>query len=1156
MKRRLLILLAALLLLAATAISWLLFTESGLNMAYQSARKFIPGELSIDTLQGSLAGTISAKQIDYAIKGHRISIRDTQLDWDLAALLGARLDIRQLRGRQLAVHIDHGDRKKEQEKETSVRILPLGISVGDAQVQDISITYKDSEVRLDEVRLQGHSLLQNLTIDRLLVKAEQFSVDIGARLRFRGRKKDYRIEMTGQGSGHYQPLGPLQGSFELALLQDNSFDITRLSVLSPDSASDLDVHGSWKPGAKGGAIDLALNWRRLRWPAGDNPWFDSSGGTAWILGYIEDYQFGISTRNPWSWWFPASHWHASARGDLQGMAFHSLRVETLNGDINAQGRIGWQSGFTWQARASAENLDPQRQWQGWPGRLSAQVSSSGGVRDGRLHGKAELSRLRGKVRDYPVSGDAVISWIDSDFQLQRLNLESGSTSASIRGDFGKALNLQWQLQAGNLAELDGRIQGRLSARGRLRGTSTAPLLELHARSERLGSSGYHAEDLVLDTTLDLPAVGQLELEMTAKNLDLGGTQVPGVKLTATGSDNNYGLRLAATLADGDGLFTMDLDRNRDRWSGRITGADLRLKDQAPWHLREETRLIWNDHQGQLEPLCLDSGEAQICVGASHEQQLTDIQFNARELPLALLSPWLPRDLSLDGRTNASANLQHGADSGLRGRAELILPAARLHYPPLQNRDQPWSYEQIRSELILDADGIRFSGKAMMDEFDQMSFSASLPAARLPGLDRDTQPVQGEMHLQVRKLQHLEGLFPDLQAIRGHAEASVDIEGTLARPRLGIRVRLDDGSFQVPRLGLKITELKLEAGSLEDNRLEYRINARSGKGHILIHGNTLLDPKQGWQTSIGIKGEEFEVASIPEARIRATPDLNLQIRGRNINIGGEIYIPFARLRPRDITTSVGTSSDVVIVGDAAEREEKWHITSAVRLGFGEQVHFDGFGFEGNFYGAVLVTEEPGQPTRATGQVHIPEGRYHAYGQRLNVDRGRLLYTGGPLDNPGMDIQATRKVQEVTAGLKVRGTLHNPKVELFSIPAMSQIDALSYLLLGRRLEGATEDEGAMMARAALALGLKGGDLMARDIGERFGLDDMRIESADTGDNASLVIGRYLSPRLYISYGVGLIESVNTFTIRYQISDKWQFKAQSGASQGADLLYTIER
>ncbi|MDX2425591.1 MAG: translocation/assembly module TamB domain-containing protein, partial [Cycloclasticus sp.] len=76
------------------------------------------------------------------------------------------------------------------------------------------------------------------------------------------------------------------------------------------------------------------------------------------------------------------------------------------------------------------------------------------------------------------------------------------------------------------------------------------------------------------------------------------------------------------------------------------------------------------------------------------------------------------------------------------------------------------------------------------------------------------------------------------------------------------------------------------------------------------------------------------------------------------------------------------------------------------------------------------------------------------------------------------------------------------------------------------------------------------------EQFGLDEMRVESSEGNQQASLVMGRYLSPKLYVSYGVGLIEAFNTLTLRYQISDKWQLKGESGEYQGADIFYTIER
>ena len=324
----------------------------------------------------------------------------------------------------------------------------------------------------------------------------------------------------------------------------------------------------------------------------------------------------------------------------------------------------------------------------------------------------------------------------------------------------------------------------------------------------------------------------------------------------------------------------------------------------------------------------------------------------------------------------------------------------------------------------------------------------------------------------------------------------------------------------------------------------------------MKSQTSLDKEAGWPTVASIKGKRFEASKIPDAHVMISPDLHIKLQHHEINISGGIDIPYAKLQPKDITTAAQISDDAVIIGGEQATQEKWSVISKVRLTLGEQVSLYGYGFEGRLGGNLLVEDVPGQLTRATGEINIPEGRYRAYGQRLDVEHGRLLYTGGPLTNPGLDIRAVRITNNVTAGIKVKGSLNRPQLELFSIPTMGQTDALAYLLLGRPMESTSGEDGAMMAKAALALSLSGGDYLARTLGDRFGLDEMRVESSDTSEQASLVVGRYLSPKLYISYGVGLIETINTLTVRYTLSEKWQLKAESGEYQGADLLYIFDR
>ena len=127
-------------------------------------------------------------------------------------------------------------------------------------------------------------------------------------------------------------------------------------------------------------------------------------------------------------------------------------------------------------------------------------------------------------------------------------------------------------------------------------------------------------------------------------------------------------------------------------------------------------------------------------------------------------------------------------------------------------------------------------------------------------------------------------------------------------------------------------------------------------------------------------------------------------------------------------------------------------------------------------------------------------------------------------------------------------------------MSQSEQLSYLVLGRPLEGGTSsEEGNAMNRAALALGLAGGEFVAGQFGEKLGVDSIGIESGpnEATEEASLVVGKYLSPKLYVGYGVGLFDPVSTIRMSYTISSNWKLVTESSSeTSGADLYYTIDR
>lgn len=102
--------------------------------------------------------------------------------------------------------------------------------------------------------------------------------------------------------------------------------------------------------------------------------------------------------------------------------------------------------------------------------------------------------------------------------------------------------------------------------------------------------------------------------------------------------------------------------------------------------------------------------------------------------------------------------------------------------------------------------------------------------------------------------------------------------------------------------------------------------------------------------------------------------------------------------------------------------------------------------------------------------------------------------------------------------------------------------------------------MLLQAATSMGIKNTESLRQSIAGSLGLDTLAIDTGsgtDEQDGTRLVIGKYLAPNLYISYGAGLVEAAaNTVRLRYDITDYLSLEAEQGKGTGVDLLYQIER
>ena len=303
---------------------------------------------------------------------------------------------------------------------------------------------------------------------------------------------------------------------------------------------------------------------------------------------------------------------------------------------------------------------------------------------------------------------------------------------------------------------------------------------------------------------------------------------------------------------------------------------------------------------------------------------------------------------------------------------------------------------------------------------------------------------------------------------------------------------------------------------------------------------------------------------PEAQVFVTPDIDVRLQDRDLNITGDVRVPYARIEIAEVPSSaVGASRDVVFVEDTLATRAPVNVHTTVRVALGDSVTFAGFGLRSRLEGGLVVNDEAGKPTRASGEIQLKDGRYRAYGNDLTIDPGRLIFSG-PIDNPGLDIRAYRGLttQNVMAGsgemvgVRLTGTLRKPEFTTFSNPPMSQSETLSYLMFGRPLSASSSSDQAALANAAAILGMSTGNALAGNIGKQFALDEAYIEAGETLKDASFVAGKYLSPKLFVSYAAGFYDHTNTFRARYSLSNSWMLQAESGRYASSDIIYRFDQ
>ncbi|MGH8379373.1 translocation/assembly module TamB domain-containing protein [Pseudomonas sp.] len=923
----------------------------------------------------------------------------------------------------------------------------------------------------------------------------------------------------------------LQGKVDARGAQLSALDLTA----SADQRLNLTASADWQQGLSAAAtIDwLDFPWLRL-YPLEQAPQVTLRRFNGQVQYRDGNYQGEFKGDLDG----PAGAFSLSSpfKGDLQQIALPQLALNAGQGKVAGNVSVQFADALAWEAALELSALNPAYWLAELPGTLAGPLRSKGQLKNAELSLDADLD-LKGRLRGQTAVLKAVAQGSGQTWTLGTLDIRLGDNRINGSGSLQQRLAGQLDLNLSRLGQLWPQLQGQLKGKLEVAGTLQAPQGTLTLQGQQLAQADNHLQRLALNARLD--SAQRAVIDLQAGGIRLGDTHLGVLSAKGRGDVRQQQLELAL---DGPQLkLDLGLDGQLDKgnWRGQLASGQI-LAGGQDWQLQAPAKLQ-RLASGQLDfaAHCWRSGQASLCGDDQRLAPEPRLRYHLKQFPLQSLAQWLPKDFAWQGLLNADISLDVPA-SGPKGTIVVDASGGTLRLREKgQWLDFPYQTLRLQSTLAphridtrLDFKGERLGELSMLTRLDPLAHN---------------KPLNGDFRLTGLDIAIARPFAPMVERLAGQLNGSGQLSGTLLAPQVNGSLNLTGGEVAGAELPVSLEDLKLQA-LIAGEQVQLNGAWKSGEA-----GQGSLRGQIGWGQALAVglqlQGQRLPVSVEPYANLEVEPDLKISLVDDKLAVVGKVRVPKGKITVRELPPStVKVSDDTVIVGHQTEAgKAPMAVAMDIDVEVGQdKLSFSGFGLTANLLGHVHI----GDNLDTRGELSLADGRYRAYGQRLTIRRARLLFAG-PIDQPYLDIEAIRQTDDVIAGIRLSGSAEQPTTQVFSEPAMSQEQALSYLVLGRPL-GTTGEDNNVLAQAALGLGLATSAGVTGSLASSLGIDDFQLDTQGSGTSTSVVASGNLTERLSLRYGVGVFEPVNTVALRYKLSKKVYLEAASGLASSLDIFY----
>jgi translocation and assembly module TamB len=1169
------------LLLISSAWYWLLHTEAGARWVWTRVENATAGALSAREITGSIRTVLTAREIHFSGDGMDVRINRVSLAVDID-FLPLRVTVLPAEVSDLVIDLSgEGQSDKDSNlQETFAKLqLPVELVFTEVNLERGAIVGigDGAEILVDTLSLAG-TWHNSWIVERFSVKSQagtasgngsfalhgdnELYLDVDASLAsdLTGLDDNLSFEATIQG-----PLEDLTGQGRIddprtfwygrvtGLTSDLRWEL-RLEMpgfeLPADTAefsvppadltanvrggdasitvdaevgfvdTDMQVRLAAKVDVDTETVSSKVEWDRAHWPVGHpQPQVSSQTGALTVSGSIDDWTVAgtIDLAVPE---LPQGTLTIDGGGNRDGAEVQILEGKVLGGTVAGRVQYSWSTPNAYAADLTVNQVRTATAFPKWPAILSGNVKISGQPEPFQM--TATLSGVNGEFYAQQLEAEGNIDIRDGSFSVANLRIVHGDAYATVDGELFGPDGLEFDAFLNELGQYVDGAYGSLKATGTVSLRPSGQFLRLDASADELSVRGVTVRNLsIVDGGSDTAV---LDASITAGSVIVGERDLGRVQIlsrlgrieqefhidleSATGT---AGLSVAGVLDDWD---------SPSSWAGEIERLEFET-DKAAATLDEPADLRVAANNVTIDPFCLTGIRGvQICSEASRDTDAgTRIRSDVTSVPLDAINVFVDTRLDFEQVVTGNFRWQSNPDGTSSGRGEAAMTAGKI-----ASLDDPELFiETGPARLGFDLDDDNLRGGVLDIPFPGLGQIAA-EFELLDVTDGESADLRGLLDVDIHDIGLLVALFPIVDDAGGSLRADLAFGGTANEPSVSGDFRLERGSLSYLPVGLQLDEIELRSELQENGAIELTGSFRAGEGLGEIRTRADHAQTAAAGLELTLSGKNLTLVDVPDVQAIADTDLTVNFDGRTLEMNGDITIPRARIRPSNLTTPrVFESEDVVIVaGELPDETESTAVASdleyagSVEVTLGDDVVVDLDVTEVEVAGSTVFSWAGEPIPNGIGRYDV-DGEVLVFGQRLEITEGSVRFEDEPADDPYLRVRAEREIfgntQVRRAGVLVAGRLSRLSIEPYTNPATTEERALTLLVTGSDFD------------------------YERGVG-------------------AIDFGTYITPRVFVSYGIGLFDSENVIRIRYDLKRGFGVTGTSGGREsGVDLSYQFE-